>query len=104
MSHWKKKATQQSLISKGTLTYKIALQSPKIQTIIAEAPVIKEYCRIFGFGYIVTPQFKGICNIQSGFTFAYRYRLTCQLSSTAEFKTPNKQIAPITSAFTLSVA
>jgi hypothetical protein len=67
-------------------------------------PFIRKACTIQGFGYIVTPQFKGICNIQSGFTFAYRYRLTCQLSSTAEFKTPNKQTATITSAFTLSVA
>lgn len=104
MSHWKKKASQLSLTSKGSVAYKTANQSPKIQAITPEMPIIKNTCRIMGFGYIVTPQFKGTCTLQSAFAFAYRYRLACQPTSVGATVSPSKFVAPITSTYTLSVA
>lgn len=91
-----------------------------MQSVFARAGPLKKACRIMGFGYVVTPQFKGVCLIASVFALAARYRLTCQptsvggvvspskflapVTSVGGVVSPSKFVAPITSAFSVSVA
>lgn len=60
MSHWKTKATVQSLIGKGTLTFKCGSQSPKIQFIVTEVvalyPPAWNYDELVGKIWMPEPQ------------------------------------------------